>query len=290
MLRNQKDKLTAVLYDSITEPGSLKSFHHESNEIAHTGALTENQGTKSDQAWFGAASVEELNNRLTHGWGEGADKLRTIATKQINPTSVRRRRVRGDQGDELDIHAVYRGDLSRAWTRSHRKSGVGPRSVSIVCNLACPHYVSADKLFWRGASALKLAEELTLAGYNVAMYGATGSENFDGKHSKLAQFIEIKSEDAPLDTSALAAIVAMPGFKRTRFHAGTVEECERRDIEVHYSLGSADQRPIFSGIALLPIPQTAFIQPEDVLDKETAERWIDSVMSSIEEQQLAEAA
>lgn len=280
MIRIEEPNFTAILYESFTEPGSA-GINSEHNRGHRNGSLNASDIEQPMSRWLGADSRDEFEQRLLRGWGAGADRLREISTKEIAPTNVRRRRSRGDQGDELDIHAVNRGDLSRAWTRTTRQTRTATRSVSIVCNLSCSFKQKAADLFWRGAAALKLAEALTQAGYSVALYGATGTRGADGRALNIGQFIEIKAEDAPLDVSALAAIVAMPGFKRTRLHAGTSEECDRRNRSVCTSLGYPSTDAVIKAAKMLPIPQTAFIQPE-VNTLQEAQDWVDDTLFRIE--------
>jgi hypothetical protein len=173
--------------------------------------------------------------------------------------------------------------LSRAWTKTKKQAKAGTsRSISLICNLSCSHSVTSDKLFWRGASVLKLADVLTQAGYNVSIYGATGTD-VHGK-SELFQFIEIKAEDQPLDISNLASLVAMPGFKRTKFHSGNVYEADRLGDVCPSGLGVPLNR-FDKAIAMLPISQNYFTQG-DINDKSSAETWIDQVMAKIESQEV----
>lgn len=280
MIEVRSGKNVAVLYESISEVGTGECSREYNNGRVRD-SMSGLTGTGKDEAerWLGAPSIDEFEHRLKFGWGEGADRLRDLATKEIDPVSLRRRRYRTDQGDELDIQAVYRGDLSRAWTRTRRETRTGSRSISIICNLSCSWIEDAKNLFWRGASALKLVEALSQAGYSVAVYGATGTENFcDSGECNLAQFVEIKREDEPLDVSSLAALVAMPGFKRTRFHAGITFAADRIGKDVEEGLGSTCPENIGKMIPLIPIPQNAIIQPE-VNSKEQAEEWIDAALA-----------
>jgi hypothetical protein len=291
MLRIADKKSTVILYDSVFEPNASPKFDSQANEHLFNSVTKRYSWDKEDsQRWFGADSQAQYEDRLAHGWGEGVDKLREIATKEIQPTSLRKKRVRGDQGDELDIHAVYRGDLSRAWTKSKRQNKLGGmRSIALVCNLSCNAGENASKLFYRGASVLKLAEALSEAGYSVSIYGGAGSCDIGRNNSgvSLAQFVEIKAEDHALDVSSLASLIAMPAYKRVQFHGGLVVESDLRGMECRDGLGSNSTATMVEGIKKLPISENAFVQPE-VNTKESAEAWIDSVMAQIEPKQFEE--
>jgi hypothetical protein len=287
MLRIADSSSTVILYDSIFEPASVTKFNRSKNQtIFHDVTNRYDYNQSESRKWFGADSQKEYEDRLKFGWGEGVDKLREIATKEIQPTSLRKKRVRADQGDELDIHAVYRGDLSKAWSKTKRQHKLGGmRSIALVCNLSCNAGEDAKNLFYRGASVLKLAEALSEAGYSVAIYGATASSDVGSTHFKMVQVVEIKAEDHALDTSTLASLIAMPAYKRVKLHGAMLEECDRRNVDAHAGLGSNASDLIVKEIKKLPISDNAFIQPE-VNSKESAERWIDSVMSKIEPQQF----
>jgi hypothetical protein len=283
MLHNTTGHLTTIMWDSVMEPTDTAKAMPWA--IKYNGDYGKQVVTSGDrgESWYGAPSFDVLQQRLRDGWSEGSERLLKIATRDINPQSIRRRRERADQGAELDIHAVYRGDLSRAWTRTRRRSGSGVRSVSIVIDLGAHCGVGADQLFWRGASALKLATALTESGYSVAIYGAASAKRADeGDTVNTVQFVGIKDEDQPLDLDRLAALTAMPGFFRTSLFSGIARACDLRGKRHDGGLGTPAPELIRSAIKTLPVPQNAFIQ-KPVLDKESAEAWIDEVLNSLEQ-------
>lgn len=287
MLHVTKGRLTSILWDSVMEPTeSVKGeWKLSSNKERATGYVTTGGGVRQSESetWFGAPSFEEMQRRLREGWPEGSERLLQIATRDINPASIRRRRERADQGSELDIHAVYRGDLSRAWTRTRRRAGSGVRSVSIIIDLGASAGVGASQLFWRGASALKLANALTESGYSVAIYGGEAGKqaSADGKVN-MVQLVSIKDEDQPLDLDRLAALTAMPGYFRTSLFAGICKAADLNGQEAAWALGKPGPEHYPAAVAALPIPQHAFIQ-DPVLDQKSAEAWIDKVLNSLEQ-------
>lgn len=292
MLHETKNRLSAILWDSVMEPAELcKAAEGWSSTLgnytrAHKYAAFggESRNRTQSMEWLGAPSFDTLQKRLLEGWSEGSKRLLEIATRDINPASIRRRRVRADQGDEVDMQAIWRGDLGRAWTRTRRQNRTGVRSVSIIVNLGASCAVDADRLFWRGASALKLASALIEAGYSVAIYGAAAAKNadVDGKVDAV-QFVSIKDEDQPLDLDRLAALTAMPGFFRTSLFAGICKAADLRGKSADWGLGKPGEDLLPKAVEMLPmIPQTAFIQ-DPVSDRKSAEAWIDKVLGQIEQ-------
>ncbi len=286
MLHVTKDRLTTIMWDSVMEPADVAKatdWKQTRNRDQARVYTTTGGHSGGGDSWFGAPTFGELQSRLSKGWPEGSQRLLEIATRDINPQSIRRRRERADQGAELDIHAVYRGDLSRAWTRTRRRSGSGVRSVSIVIDLGASCGVDASRLFWRGASALKLASALIESGYSVAIYGAASAKRADDCDTvDTVQMVSIKDEDQPLDLDRLAALTAMPGFFRTSLFAGIIKACDLRGKGYEYGLGKPAPDLIVKAVAAMPIPQNAFIQ-KPVLDQKSAEEWIDEVLNSLEQ-------
>ena len=289
---NPKDKFTAILWESVTEPTALTaSLDKWKNQANRAEALTHTQSKANGRDdWLGAPNVTELHNRLERGWADGVKRLEQIATRELSaPASVRRRRVRGDAGDELDMQAVWRGDLNRAWSRTRRANRVGSRTVSIVIDLAASAGVTSDKLFWRGASALRLAQLLTESGYSVALYGAAGVNRADSSGKlNMAQLVEIKSEDSPLDMDKLAALTAMAGFFRTSLFAGIIYAADQFGKTPDYGLGTPGPEHIKKAVEQLPIPQNVIIQ-RNVLNEQAANDWIDEALKQIEEPMLEAA-
>lgn len=285
---DKKTKLTAILWDSVAEPAALP---HAANlwldpDRASNSAqwCSEMSHYADDPEWLGVKTFKEFNERLTHGWADGAKKIDEVAIRELsNPTSVRRRRVKADQGDEVDMQAVYRGDMSRAWTKTRRQSRATVRTVCVVIDLCASCNVKSSQLFWRGAAALKLAQSLTDSGYNVAIYGAAGSKDADNMGEKLnvGQFVEIKAEDSPLDMDKLAALTGMGGFFRTSMFVGIAFAADQFGRRANESMGTPRQQYIYEAAKMLPIPQNIIIQ-KPVLDKESAEAWIEETLAAIE--------
>lgn len=288
MIYSKAGNLTAILWDSVTEPeATLKGeWKEESNKTKAIGHWERD----SDPSWLGVKSVNELRSVLTKGYPEGVKKLEQITVGELPaPQDIRRRRVRSDQGDELDMQAVYRGDLSRAWSRTKRQSRASVRSVSIIIDLAGNASVTSSELFWRGAAGLRLADELTTAGYSVAIYGAAGAKNYTAEGSEdVCQLVEIKAEDSPMDMDRLASLTCLAGFFRTSLFTGIIWAADKSGMRACSGLGSSGNALIAEGIKQLPIPQEAIIQPA-VKNKATAEAWLKSVLEQIANPELKAA-
>jgi hypothetical protein len=135
------------------------------------------------------------------------------------PVSLRRKVQRADQGDELDIHSVYRGDLSHAWTRRRRTQTRSRMSVRLVALLGGAHTVKAEELFWRGAAVAKLAELLEESSYRVEIIAATwaivDAFSTPADTCEVGMAFVVKGAGDPLEVDQLAGVVCNAGFFRT---------------------------------------------------------------------------
>lgn len=244
---------------------------------------------RHEQRWTGCESAEQFAERIKQGWVDGADRLMQLPIKEVEPTSIRRIRYRGEQGDDLDIHRVLRGDLDTAWEYRKRgcRSSVG-RHITIVCNIAANCSVDADRLFWRGASALRLAETLESAGYSVRLVAGMGATGIDSKGNVDNGYLfEIKSPEQPVDVANLAAVVCLPGYFRIIGFGAKVWACNTNGLVASGGLGYSNQEPLERAVAEWFPNDYCIVQSGDVLDQKNAEAWIGSVIDTIQDHKAA---
>ena len=240
--------------------------------------------------WSGCESADQFAHRVRQGWVDGADRLMKLPIGDISPVSIKRRRYQGDQGDDLDIHRVNRGELDTAWTYHKRdvKRGAG-RQVTVVCNLAASWRVTAEQLFWRGASALRLAEALESAGYSVRIVAAMAATGIDSKENvDNAYLFEVKSLEQPIDVANLAAILCLPAYFRIIGFGTKVWACNTNDLTADYSLGHTSDELIPKAMEEWYPNEYYISQPRTLLSEEAAAEWIAQSVDTIQNpQQLA---
>jgi hypothetical protein len=156
--------------------------------------------------WAGAANTSEAVNKLTAPYDAGAAIVSRIEKAAGNiklppQMDTRRRRVRGDQGDSLDIHSVYRGQLDRAWERMGKRQVTAPPMVSIVINSIIQADNDKTVISYRGAVGIVLCQLLERYGYRVRLVVARGGEARvpGGKDEKFSCRATIKDYGKPLD-------------------------------------------------------------------------------------------
>jgi hypothetical protein len=136
------------------------------------------------------------------------------ATKELTIpaiASIKRRIVRGPEGDELDMQRVWQGDLDLAWSRAKRTHVATNARVLLCVFVGAPGGAEASEVAWRGVAALALASALIAAGYTVnvrairrARFIAPDWREF-GEHNV---DVTIKGDSEHLDIHRAASLVA----------------------------------------------------------------------------------
>lgn len=173
------------------------------------------------EKWFGKGirDKRQLAEVCAKGWTDGLNKIYEAVGQVgggIVPVSLKRRIVRGDTGDNYDIHRAMSGGLDRAWdSRKRQKRVAGGAQLTIAVSIGQSAATHADAAFWRGAAAVRLADLMTEAGYQVQVVGyASTIDTFDTGTPHGLTLVEVKAASEPLDLTALATSVALAGFYR----------------------------------------------------------------------------
>lgn len=228
-----------------------------------------------DEPTFGRGNVRtpDVCKLVSSGWIKGADRI-LKAFEQIvcntTPKIVRRQRIRADQGDALDIHAVYSGNLDRAWDKCAPRDARGARRVTIVNDALASGGEDSERMFWRGAAVCALTDKLLHAGYAVQVIsGWRGGLDCGGAICR----VQVKGFSAPLDALTLAAGVALPAFFRSIGHAwgcGWAEHHSGTGFSVY-------------GLAAMP-GEILMSNSSGIYDAATASKWITEQINLLEAQ------
>ena len=179
---------------------------------------------RSDFYGAGCHDGNAVQKLMADGWIEGRDRMTElrdqIGTISTRPIDRRRRIVRGNAGDTLDIHSVYSGNLDTAWKSAKRRTFQAPQKVELVANMICYGGEHPDVLFWRGAAAVVLANMLETAGYMVRLVVNFGGKTFEhgDKGKKVSCRIIVKDHGRHLDITSTSSVI-LPGFFRALGHA-----------------------------------------------------------------------
>ena len=236
------------------------------------GDLDNRNGARDETEY----SFDTIKTKITTGWTHGvelifnalnSDRIRTVG----DADSIKRTRKRGDQGDELDIHAIYRGDLERAWTQVIRTARPSISNFRFtVDSIACGGE-SVESMIWRGAVAVKLADMLGVAGYGVEV-GSGFTTRIDSESNR-RHTVRIVTKPFGVNVSLpdLAATTAMPGFFRAIGHNWL-------------SYGVQERHHHHSGVSVInydPIYDDEIVIGQNIDSQEKAVAFIEKIINKI---------
>ena len=225
----ENDKLVSVHFDSIidymnTPPTKTNKDLYNSLKRRSSGRWfgPTSNGDYDETIRLGLVGDQKLMSSLENKISELQENLRVTDSK-IKINEVFRKRTRGAQGDELDIHAVYQGRLDIAWSRTERiVQDSETKLVTLLIDNEDNSGVSAEDSIWRSACAVLLCRQLEAAGKSVRII-TYGASEFAFKNDPRAQTVSItiKEYNTSLALSRLAAMSHI-GFGRA---AGFTAQC-----------------------------------------------------------------
>ena len=96
------------------------------------------RGSWGSNWWGGLRTEEQVARMCRDGWRQGSQTFDRLFADLTGDLPIvpqpRRKRVRSDIGDELDIHAAWSGRVDRAWSATNRSESPGlmRRAESLV--------------------------------------------------------------------------------------------------------------------------------------------------------------
>jgi len=240
---------------SLKENGQMISFHSDSIiEIIEgkcNSKSTENkrryleymEGERGN-TWHGPTckSAKEIIQKCLLGDHDLYEKYLKPKIKELNvkgehSTSeqiikkVKRKRRLGDQGNEIDIHKVYQGQIDKAWSSMERIEVSNKiHLVTLMIDYSGNSGIDATDSLWRAAVVVKIYEELELAGKSVQIVVGSATYSSSSSHSKIfTESIFIKKYNQSLSLERLAAVSHVGCFRILGFLGILSQNDEARD-------------------------------------------------------------
>lgn len=239
--------------------------------------------------WFGTGltSTVDTLKALGQGWKHGLKKSEEMDEKMPPPNvhSVRRRNIRGPEGEILDIHKVNKGLLDIAWTTKKRLKRQSKKRFTLTANICTIWNVHSDKQIPRGVACATLAKALIKAGHSVEVVAYMKNKEVirDDKdpttdcNTIFYHTIQIKNFDTPLDVPTLVSGVACAGFYRT---LGFKIMC-LDPFYAHDGMGYPDRNGTLPDEILGHKNSTVINVPPDLNDMKTAGQWLTNITDNL---------
>jgi hypothetical protein len=148
------------------------------------------KNTVDARRFYDCRSWSEAFEKCEQGWPQLLAKLQpmikhlqsTLELSDVMAVQVatrRRKRIRADYGDTLDMHRVWAGDLDRAWERPVKRNRMvhTERYATIYVDLNMSFTQHTDDSLWRAALSVCLVDQLTRMGINTELWSGSSGTN-----------------------------------------------------------------------------------------------------------------
>lgn len=222
----ENNKLCSVHFESVLE---LLDYEGGKNERNFSG-FKEKLNDRNDTRWYGGDSrtAKQVIDKALLGDPKMLASLRkkvSILTEEVgvNTTdyiqrvqTVKRKRVTGAFGDEIDIHKVYQGQANEAWRSMIREEvDAEHHLVTLLVDICENSNVGAEESLWRAAATYKLVSDLEGAGKSVkVLVGSASTNTYERCNKILTTSVVVKEYGQQLPYERLAAMTHL-GFFRT---------------------------------------------------------------------------
>jgi hypothetical protein len=180
------------------------------------------------------------------------------AAMSVPKSRLRRARWNEDDG-ELNVDRWFAGDA--AYRQPYRVHTRGPAVVSVVCNLDGSVNDGAGPIFWRGASAIAVADLLETAGYGVDLVlWCKGHSVYVFPKGEQLSICRLKEAGDPMNRDSLLTGLSAWFLRTAVFGSFTTAETagavQRGIGGMNYSLSKDDETflDIPDGVARIDIP------------------------------------
>ena len=276
-MRSDKSKVVHTHYHSVDELLCVANADNWNVKGNRDHFVDQVRGHGHSSSWHGIdGGFNAVMKTLTTGYKAGEQRIDTMLDT-VRPhlpmaVGIGRVIVKGDRGDALDIHAVNRGDLSRAWTSRKRLLKAGKSRISIVVDICGNRWNHADTLAWRGVAGIALAEIMTKAGYQSELIaGLCTGDSFANRSTRVLITTTVKPFGVSADRGMLAATIALTGFFRTLGFTALLRAVDAENERASCGLGHAVQVD-----GMIPINEkvSQLIVPTSIKSEEAAVEWV----------------
>ncbi len=230
----ENNEMVSVQYDSILDvintpcssgsrinQGLYNSFYNDRDRTGWYGKYNSSAEIRN-AALLGDKELYELSLK---GKIKSLSSNGSVSSSEQNIKSIKRKIVYSSTGDELDIHKIYQGQSDTAWRKTKRIEVAKKfHLVTLLIDYVGIARENANDSLWRSAVAVKIYEELLLAGKSVRIVVGSVSENaMIGDSRFISTCISIKRYNEPLSVERLAVMSNLGFYRFAGFIAKTMQ-------------------------------------------------------------------
>lgn len=208
-----------------------------------------------------------------------------LTTSLPPPRSVKRRRVRRDEGDHPDIDRMLAGDLEHAWITTRRVLHDDPTALTtVIIPMGYPAGILQTSIFWSMAATLGLAWLLEQSGRRTCLASVKYSQLL-GSSGVFACTTILKHFSEPW--SIQEAICTTDRAFLRRLHFRLMDSLQRPpDLSYCYDLSLNETRHYYQTCARDygwgQVIKGAHPSNDDIDDQASAHAWITNQLTALE--------
>lgn len=167
-----------------------------------------------DLDWFGGVTWKEAWELATHGWKEGAEKIKHYRTEIFNLLSEHiptQSVVNATTGYAVNVGAYLSNDPECFIYRELNNNDEPPKQFRLVVSVARSSSVSSEVIITRGAMICAMVDAIEMAGHRVEIICNEKSESYGRVHEI---DIVVKQYNQPLNIAGLSFCLAHPAMSR----------------------------------------------------------------------------
>lgn len=254
--------------------------------------------TTKTNDWYGSGCHTRATFRkhAAEGWPELTKVVEQLSEQlKLNPDTLpvvltqatRRRRVRTDSGSDLDIHAVYQGQLDRAWSNTrHEMTNVRRKAAHLYIHTGGSGGDSAEASAWRAAAAHRICEMFQRCGFAVEItVGSTADGVFADSPARLHTSFTAKRSDMPMDLNRVAVQSGL-GWHRTYSFSSRINNDSGLRVKDH--LGYTDYNAVTPYVLEREAAgELLIVVPAGVCSRSSAQRIVQEAQAKLEARAVA---
>lgn len=173
-------------------------------------------GWEKSGDFSGSKCMEDTIAQARYGWPEGAAAATKIRDRVLAENPVRKEPIKyGMAGAFPNVPRAIAGDPMNMRVMDATTSKKKP-VITLVSNMSCPWYVSAQTISNRAASVAAVVDQIEAAGYCCEVVAVATSQS--SKNSSVSTNVLVKASHQPVDIGRLAFGLGNSGmFRRMVF-------------------------------------------------------------------------
>ena len=191
---------------------------YRANEGCKVDRLREMSLSGGDDYYGGITTLDQATQLLQGGWQNGAERLQRLRDELTPPTvrSRKRRQTWSEEGDDLSVDRALVGSWDNAWRTARKQWTNQTQNIDLYAVFGGAWFLTAEQLFWQGATVVVIADLLEAAGYCVRIIGSSLARPTNPTEREICcTTVVVKDYSEPMRLDMIASVLCHSGVFRS---------------------------------------------------------------------------